>query len=122
MRCSSLTLALLGLLAGCLPRTGQVTVYGDGASADGPAAGDHKVQLPDTGPRPDGLPPQKDTLAPPKPDAAVTPSGPPPPFGTAIGMTAKNWTGVPDCAGKSYDLHGLYQQKKGVIIAMMSPS
>jgi hypothetical protein len=115
------TIALLLLGAGCLPRTGQVTIYGDGAASPEAATGkDQKLPVPDTGPLPDGQPPQKDTLAPVKPDAP--PAGPQPPFGTTLGATAKNFTGVPDCAGKLYDLHGYYQQKKGVLIAMMSPS
>jgi hypothetical protein len=125
--CQARRVALLGfsliLGASCLPRTGHVTIYGDGAAtAEGIPGKDQKLQVPDTGPRPDGLPPKLDTLVPPKPDAAVTPGGPQPPFGTTQGMTAKNFTGVPDCAGTAYGLHSIFQQKKGVIIAMMSPS
>ena len=123
MRDVMLLLPLLVLGGGCLPRTGHVTIYGDGAAtSDQGITADGKVQLPDTGPRPDGQPPKLDKLAPAKPDTSVAPSGPQPPFGTTQGMTAKNWTGVPDCAGTLYELHKLYQQKKGVIIAMMSPS
>lgn len=129
-RCPARRLAapLLGLslilAASCLPRTGQVTVHGeDGAGlADRGGGSDHKILIADTGPLPDGQPPKKDTVAPPKPDTSVTPSGPQPPFGTSVGMTVKNVTGVPDCAGKTYDLYSFYGQKKGVLIAMMSPS
>ncbi len=100
-----------------------MTVYGDGAaSAEASLAPDRgTTPAPDLGPLPDGQPAKKDTAAPAKPDTA-SPSAPQPPFGTTIGTTAKNFTGVPDCAGKAYDLYSYYKQKRGVIIAMMSPS
>lgn len=117
---------LLVPAAACLPGTGEVKILGDGVYALADTAGS-----PDSGTQEDGTPPAPDTgpapdggttadLAPATPDAA--PTGPQPPFGSSVGMTAKNFEDIPDCDGKLYSLYDYYNKKQGVLIAMMSPS
>lgn len=122
---------LVFLVAGfvaCLPGSGEVKILGDGVyvAADGTApkldtgtGPQDKGLQPDQGPKPDGSAPTADQQAP-KPD--TTPAGPQPPFGASVGMTAANFVDIPDCDGKLYSLHPYYNKKKGVLIAMMSPS
>ncbi len=60
-----------------------------------------------------------DTTAP-KPD-----SPPPclqPPFGTTVGVTAANFSGIPDCPGKKYDLHTLCNQLPAIVLALNKSS
>jgi len=108
------------MLASCLPGTGSVTILGDGVgAADGALVADGGADtgpLPDRGPLPDG------TLPDLKPTPDQPPVGPAPPFGSSVGMTAANFQNVPDCDGTLYALHPYYGKKKGVLIAMMSPS
>ena len=118
-----ITTMLLALgLAACLPGTGEVKILGDGvyAAADAALVPDQGVATQDTGPAdtgpvPDGAP----DLGPANPDA---PTGLQPPFGSSVGMTAADFTDIPDCDGKLYSLHSYYNLKDGVLIAMMSPS
>ena len=112
-------------LAACLPGSGEVKILVDGitGAADLPVAldtgpGPDQGKPPDKGPASDGAPAVD--LPGPKPDA--TPTGPQPPFGSSVGMTAADFTDIPDCDGKLYSLHQYYNQKKGVVLAMMSPS
>jgi hypothetical protein len=115
----------------CLPRTGTVEVLADGAGGAPTEGGllvvDGSTPSPDStgGPTPDtGAPPPPSdaTLAPDSAQPDTLPSGPTPPFGSSVGMTAADFTNIPDCAGNLYSLHSYYNQKKGVLIAMMSPS
>jgi hypothetical protein len=55
-------------------------------------------------------------------DLGSTPASPSPPFGNTMGQTANNFSEIPDCAGANYSLYSFFNQKKGVILAMMSPS
>jgi hypothetical protein len=121
------TSLLCGAIAwSCFPGSGHVEVFGDGAA---PSGGDAKGGLSDAGrgslesgatkldrgtaPLTDGTNGKVDTK---------TAAGPQPPFGSSVGVTAANFTGVPDCNGKLYSLYDYYNQKRGVILAIMSPS
>jgi hypothetical protein len=130
------------LLGGCLPGTGHLELYGDaglapsaeGAMADAtPIQPDAQAALQQDGaiPNHDVLgqdsvgfapPPQPDLMPPPPPQPDTGPPGPQPPFGNAVGMTAANFQNIPDCSGTPHSLHAFFGQKKGVLIAMMSPS
>ncbi|MCK5799402.1 MAG: hypothetical protein KAI47_19560, partial [Deltaproteobacteria bacterium] len=45
-----------------------------------------------------------------------------PPFGTTVGVTAANFSGIPDCPGKKYDLHSLCNQQPAVVLALNKSS
>lgn len=125
------------VLGGCLPGTGHLELYGDAGLAPSPDAtpiqpdAQAVAQQDGTNPGHDLLgqdsigfapKPQPDLLPPPPPQPDSAPAGPQPPFGNAMGMTAANFQNIPDCSGTPHSLHALYGQKKGVLIAMMSPS
>lgn len=129
---AALALGLSAVLWACFPGTGQVKLEGDGLGvvegglADASPGRDGKGPSADRGPRPDGVklpdgqPPKADSKPPLKPDTGLT--APAPPFGQSVGMTASNFQNIPDCNGTLYSLHSYFNKKKGVIIAMMSPS
>lgn len=108
---------LLVSLTACLPRTGELIIEGDGSS-DG-------VGLVD-GLSFDGLSreaaPPSDALSDAKTADKTAPGGPVPPFGDTVGMTASDFQNIEDCEGNIHSLHEHFNKKKGVIIAMMSPS
>lgn len=107
--------------AGCIPGKGTATIYGEAGPDHGGAGGDHGVTgdrgpTADTppGPRPDGAPP-------PKPD--TQPASPQPPFGTSVGMTAANVSGIPNCdSSLLFELHSYYKKTRGVVLPIMSPT
>jgi hypothetical protein len=69
-------------------------------------------------PTPDSLPPQPQPDAfVPKPDTAPQQTGPQPPFGNSVGMTASNFT-VPDCSDSPVTLHDYYNKGKAVIVML----
>jgi hypothetical protein len=116
------TLLLPG--ASCVPGKGTATIYGEvGPGSDHAGGVDQKIVTADqngpasetpVGPTPDGS-------VVPKPD--TQPSAPQPPFGTTVGSTAKNVTGIPNCDGSLlFDLHSYYKKTRGVVLPMMSPS
>jgi hypothetical protein len=124
----TLLVPLAALLAACLPGSGEVKILGDGvsATADSAAPGldtgavQHDTgTAQDQGAKPDGTAPTADSQGP-KPDTLA--AGPQPPFGSSMGMTAADFGPIPDCDGTPYTLHSYYNKKKGVLIAMMSPS
>ena len=119
-----LSLPLLWLAAGwgCLPSSGEAELYSDASPSTGapdaasPSADglrDRSITLTDF--------PLGDTAAQPGPEQG-SPGGPQPPFGAAVGMTAANFVDIPDCDDTPVTLHDLYNLKRGVLIAMMSPS
>lgn len=122
----SLVALCVVVLAACIPGTGHVKVIGDSGSSDGPAIVAEGGPPADIGSPSDGSPPTDGQ--PPKPDGqpAVNPdtgpAGPVPPFGQSVGMTAADFQNIPDCDGNLYALHPYFNKKKGVLIAMMSPS
>ena len=116
-RAAALVLTLtVSLLGGCFPGRGHVTTN-DGVLAPDGSANEASIP-PEAGkPRPDGTdgPAIKPDTQPPQPTC-------PGPFGNVVGVTAANFTDIPDCAEVLYTLHDYCGKKKGVLIAMMSPS
>ena len=110
--------------SGCLPRAGQAEILGEAGIFPGGDA----VLTSDTGslakdsfsPRADGMGIQRENGVTPVLDARS--QSPSPPFGNAVGMTAPDFSGIPDCDNQLYSLYAFYGQKKGVLIAIMSPS
>ncbi|MCB9557392.1 MAG: hypothetical protein H6707_14895 [Deltaproteobacteria bacterium] len=99
--------------------------------ADGGLSADSRVAVADSGGTVDSAPPSKadsGTPPPPKPDAALPKpdsgttnnSGPTGPFGSTVGMTANNFTGIQDCDDKPYNLYDYYHQGKGVFVLLNS--
>jgi hypothetical protein len=116
------TLLLPG--ASCVPGKGTATIYGElGAGSDRAGGVDQKIGTTDqTGPASDTPPgPTPDGPVAPKPDTQpATPQGP---FGTTVGKTAQNVTGIPNCdSSLIFDLHSYYKKTKGVVLPIMSPS
>jgi hypothetical protein len=101
-----------------------VKVYGDGTVVADTGGVYPEGGVGDSGPQPDlgagfdGAPASPDGTNP-KPDATAT--GPSPPFGSSVGMTAADFS-VPDCQDKPYSLHPYFGKQRGVLVAMMSPS
>jgi hypothetical protein len=116
------TLPLLLAILGCVPGKGQITVIGDGALVPDSAPRAERQLTADRGPPP---PPRESGAPLPEGKPATPdqqpPASCPPPFGNTQGLTASDVTGVPDCADKPYSIHGFCNQKRGVLIAMMSP-
>ncbi len=67
-----------------------------------------------------GVTPAPDSYRPPTPDTG--PTGPQPPFGSLVGMTAANFIGLPDCSGKPYDLHGFFNKQPALVLLLNKPS
>jgi hypothetical protein len=113
-------------LAACIPGTGHVKILGDGGSSDGPAIVAEGGPPADIGTPAEGSPPTDGQPVQPDGQPAVTPdtgpTGPVPPFGQSVGMTAADFQNIPDCDDNTYALHSYFNKKKGVLIAMMSPS
>jgi hypothetical protein len=116
-------MAALPVAPGCFPGSGHVQVSGDGA-LPGASEGGTVSPAKDTGsaPRTEGVSGGVDAAVASKPDLTPQPTGPQPPFGNTVGLTATNFDGIPDCDGQLYSLYSYYNTKKGVLIAMMSPS
>jgi hypothetical protein len=111
-------LALLILLPACLPSAGHVEIFGDARGGDLYAeAAPPKPDGPVT-PPPDGVGKIDRSVKPDSPPAATCPA----PFGSTVGVTVADVTGLPDCADKLYSLHSYCGKKRGVLIAMMSPT
>lgn len=108
---------MVSLLGGCFPGTGHVK-NNDGVLAPDQSTPANEAAVPrEAGkPRPDGDGPaiNPDTQ-PPQPTC-------PGPFGNVVGVTAASFTDIPDCADVLYTLHDYCGKKKGVLIAMMSPT
>jgi len=112
---------LLLLGAGCLPGKGTATIYGEAGPDRGGVGAESRITLGDQGPVADLPPgPRLDGPVAPKPD--TQPAGPQPPFGTSVGVTAKDFSGLPDCGGTLYRLYDYYGKTKGVVLPMMSPT
>lgn len=129
-------LAFLGVFAlGCVPGSGSVkrpkrdaTLAGDGPQLTLIDGGGGKQ---DTGgqpkldswtpPKPDqGTTPTPDSYVPPTPDTG--PTGPQPPFGSSVGMTAANFSGIPDCSGTQYDLYSYFNKQPAIVLLLNKPS
>jgi hypothetical protein len=105
-------------LGGCFPGRGHVTTN-DGVAAPDQATPANEASLP----REAGKPPADGVDGPGvKPDTQPPPPTCPAPFGNVLGVTAANFKDIPDCADQLYALHDYCGKKKGVLIAMMSPT
>jgi hypothetical protein len=118
---------------GCLPGSGSIKIIGDsGLGLDGPVVADGapnpeaRIVTPDGAGADTGGSGKQDGSSKldskPKPKPDTKPSGPQPPFGSSKGMTATNFTDVPDCKDVKHSLHPLWNKHKAVVMAMMSPS
>jgi len=117
----ALTLALLA--PACMPGSGTGSTHG---RSDGGAIDQRVISVIDGGdetdgntlPQPDGQPPA-DTYQPP-PDTG--PTGPQPPFGTSVGMTAVNFTDIPDCADQLWTLYDQFDKHPAIVLLLNKPS
>lgn len=117
---------LLASLSGCVPGSGTV----EQPRRDGALPPDgHQLTLIDGSttkqdgyvpPTPDNGLPTPDTYRPPQPD--LGPTGPQPPFGSTVGMTAANYSGIPDCNGALHDLHSKFNQQPAIVLLLNKSS
>jgi hypothetical protein len=103
------------LLSGCIPGSGRAEIYGEARpslSQDGSIShpADHGIVI-----LGDGQPVWLD-------HGGTNPGSPAPPFGNTVGMTASNFSEIPDCDGAPYALYSFFNTKRAVVLAMMSPS
>lgn len=114
------------LSLGCVPGSGTV----EQPTRDGALPPDgHQLTLVDGSTKQDrgyvpppadnGLP-QPDAYKPPAPDQG--PTGPQPPFGTSVGMTAANYSGIPDCNGTLHDLHSKFNKQPAIVLLLNKSS
>lgn len=119
--------ALASVLSlGCVPGSGTV----EQPRRDGALPPDgHQLTLVDGStkqdrgyvpPQPDTGLPQPDSYKPPSPDQG--PTGPQPPFGTSVGMTAANYSAIPDCNGTLHDLHSKFNQQPAIVLLLNKSS
>jgi hypothetical protein len=111
--------AMTVLGAGCLPGNATVTVYGDAASLFDASGHEPGITLIDHGAGSSEITVGSDSKQPRQDTVAATPQ---PPFGTTVGVTAKDFSGIPDCSDKQYRLYDYYQKTRGVVLHLVSPS
>ena len=104
---------------GALPPDGKQLTLLDGSGSKKDRG--YVPPQPDNGlPQPDNGLPQPDSYKPPSPDQG--PTGPQPPFGTQVGMTAANYSGIPDCNGTQHDLHSKFNKQPAIVLLLNKSS